>query len=51
MDPKKTVLEVKVKSNEELRVQEKLVYSIGDKPLDQGFELRWDKTRVHVAIK
>ncbi len=51
MDPKKTVLEVKVKPNEELRVQEKMVFVVADKPLDKGLELRWDKTRVFVSIK
>ena len=51
MDPAKTVLEVTVKPNEELRVQEKLVYAISDKPMDKGFELRWDKLRVHASIK
>jgi hypothetical protein len=51
MDPKKTVLEVKVKPKEEKAVQEKLVYTIVDKPLDKGFELRWDKLRVFVSVK
>jgi Protein of unknown function (DUF2911) len=51
MDPAKTVLKVQVKAKEESRVEEKLVYAIIDKPLDKGFQLSWDKTRVFVSIK
>ena len=51
MDPKKVVLEVKVKPHEELRVQEKMVFEVVDRPMDKGLELRWDKLRLLVSIK
>ena len=51
MDPKKVVLEVKVKPKEQKDVQEKLVYSISDKMMDKGFALSWDKTKVFVSVK
>jgi hypothetical protein len=51
MDPKKVVLEVKVKPKEQKDVQEKLVYTISDKVMDKGFALSWDKTKVFVSVK
>ena len=51
MDPKKVVLEVKVKPHEELKVQEKMVFEVVDRPMDKGLELRWDKLRLLVSIK
>jgi hypothetical protein len=51
MDPKKTILEVKVKPKDLKDVQEKLQYTIIDKDFEKGFDLSWDKTRVFVSIK
>jgi hypothetical protein len=51
MDPKKTVLEVKVKPKDLKDVQEKLQYTIVDKDFEKGFDLSWEKTRVFVSIK
>jgi len=51
MDPKKTVLQVKVKPKELKDVQEKLTYTIVDKDFEKGFDMSWDKTRVFVSVK
>jgi hypothetical protein len=51
MDPKKTVLQVKVKPKELKDVQEKLIYIIIDKDFEKGFDMSWDKTRVFVSVK
>jgi hypothetical protein len=51
MDPKKTVLEVKVKPKDLKDVQEKLQYTIVDKDFEKGFDLSWEKTKVFVSIK
>jgi hypothetical protein len=51
MDPKKTVLAVKVKPKELKDVQEKLIYTISDKEFDRGFAMSWDKVKVFASIK
>jgi hypothetical protein len=51
MDPKKVVLEVKVKPKESNEAQEKLVYTVVDKDSEKGFEMSWDKLRVFVPVK
>jgi len=51
IDPKKNVLEVKVKVKEIKDVQEKLLYAVSDKELDRGFSISWDKVKVFVSIK
>ena len=51
MDPKKTVLEVKVKPKEEKTVQESMLFTIIDKDLEKGFSLSWDKLKVFVSVK
>jgi hypothetical protein len=51
MDPKKVVLEVKVKPKDLKDVQEKMTYTVEDKLMDKGFYLSWDKLKVFVSIK
>jgi hypothetical protein len=51
MDPKKTVLAVKVKPHDLKDVQEKMTFAIIDKDLEKGIELSWDKTKIFVSVK
>ena len=47
MDPKATLIQVKVKPKELKEVVEKLTYTISEK----GFSLSWDKLMIPVSIK
>jgi|SRR5450432_163806 len=51
MDPKKTVLQVKVKPKSLKDVQETLIYTVTDKEFDRGFAISWDKVKVFASIK
>jgi hypothetical protein len=51
LDPKKNVLEVKVKPKDQKNVQETLLYTIEDKLMDKGFTLSWEKVKVFVSVK
>src|SRR5450432_1807185 len=51
LDPKKNVLEVKVKPKDQKTVQETLLYTIEDKLMDKGFTLSWEKVKVFVSVK